>query len=192
MAANDVHIKLYRQDSAGIEQIEAVQKLDATDVSNLFDDSSIPTSKLANEAVTTAKIADNAITAAKVANVAAPTVVGTPAQPVVVEVEIANGSTDDVGSLVMPWKARLVGLSAVKTGGNGDATTSASVEDAAAGAGNTIAALSLNDTDQSVIQTSVIDDDHADLAEGATIYFRRTKISGNNACRLYVTFIKHA
>lgn len=185
MATNDVNLLVYREDSAGVKQRETIQKLDSTDCANLFDAGAIPGDKVD---------LSNDLAASDVAGVSIPTTVGFQTIPIVLEVNVADGATGDVGTWTAPFDCRIVGVAALKTGGNGAAGDLFEIEDAAGGAGNNIATTSLNDTDTSFITGStIIDDARTDIASGTTIHFRRVASgAANNACRAYVSFIREA
>jgi len=182
MATNDTKFLTYVEDAAGVEQRQAIQKIDATVATNGIDNDAIPGSKVDLE---------DDLSPTDVAPVAAPTVVGSPTIPVELEVIVAAGATADVGTFVMPWKARLVGIRAVKTAGNGGAGDLFEVEDTAGGAGTNIAYADLQLGDTFTSTDNVINDAAADLAAGATIHFRRVTVT-DGACRAYLLFHKHS
>lgn len=186
MATNDTKFLTYVEDSAGVEQRQAIQKIDATVATNGIDNDAIPGSKVDLE---------DDLNPTDVAPVAAPTIVGSPTIPVELEVIVADGTSADVGTFDMPWKARLVGIRAVKTGAAGASGDLFEVESAAGGTGTNIAYADLQVGDTFTTTDNVINDAAADLAAGATIHFRRIRAgagSPNTACRAYLTFHKHS
>lgn len=171
-------------DQTGATEFPA-QQMDAAQAALAFAADAIPGDKVD---------LSNDLAASDVAGVSIPTTVGFQTIPIVLEVNVANGASADVGTWTAPFDCRIVGVAALKTDGNGGAGDLFEIEDAAGGAGNNIATTSLNDTDTSFITGStIIDDARTDIASGTTIHFRRVAGGAtNNACRAYVSFIREA
>jgi hypothetical protein len=180
MAANDEFIHVWKEGTDGTKNLQVLQKIDSDFGANGIEANAIPG---------TAVDLGADLVAADVAPVAAPTIVGTPAVPVQLEVVVAAGATADVGTFVMPWKARLVNIEGYKTAANGGAGDLFEVEDTAGGAGVNIASLDLNVSDTAKTN-GVINDAANNLAAGATIHFRRVTVT-DGACNALLTFIRH-
>lgn len=126
----------------------------------------------------TVRVKDGGIGAAKLDGVAALGTLG--ARVAIAEVaSVADGATGDVGSFVVPPKAFVGRMMAVKNGGAGAAGDAIELRTAAAGAGNVIASITLDGMTAGQVAIGLGDATHGQLAAGATVYLRRVEGAGD-------------